>query len=98
MQEVLIRLGNVEERCESLHQRVESLESKEYVSADKVNDMVHEEMSEAKEIESRRLNVIFLNMPESRKPDNSDRLVEDQDFLKKPYGNKDELGPRVGNC
>ena len=95
VQKVLIRLGNVEERCESLDKRVESLESKEYVSADKVKDLVHEEMSEAKEIESRRLNLICLNMPESKKPENSERQLEDQDFLKNLMKAKMNLDPEL---
>ena len=95
VQKVLIRLGNVEERCESLDRRVESLESKEYVSAENVKDMVQEEISEAKEIESRRLNVICLNMPESKKSENSDRQREDQDFLQNLMETKMNLDPDV---
>ena len=95
VQKVLIRLGNVEERCESLDKRVESLESMEYVSADKVKDLVHEEMSEAKKIESRRLNHICLNMPESKKPENSERQLEDQDFLKNLMEAKMNLDPEL---
>ena len=59
VQKVLIRLGNVEQHCEFLDKRVESLESIEHVSANKVKELVHEEMSETREIESRRLNLMF---------------------------------------
>ena len=53
---VLIRVGNVEERCESIDKRVEILESKAYVSSDVVKDF-QAEVSELKNIESRKLNI-----------------------------------------
>ena len=57
----------MEDKCESLDERVQSLENKEEVSADSVKSLLQEEILELKEIESRRLNMICLNLPESRK-------------------------------
>ena len=59
VQKLLIRVGNVEERCGSLDKRVETLESKAFVSSDSVKQLVNE----LKEIESRKLNTICLNLP-----------------------------------
>ena len=74
----VIRVGNVEERCEFIDKRVESLESKAYVFSDVVKDLVHEEFSELKEIESCKLDRICLNLPESNK---RDRQLENQNNL-----------------
>ena len=65
MQKLLVRVGNVEENCESLNKRVESLESKTCVSPETVKDLISDEVAELKEIESRKLNQICLNRPES---------------------------------
>ena len=78
---LLIRVGNVEEKCESLSRSVESLESKVSVSSGSVKDIVHEEVSQLKEIENRKLNHICLNLPESKKTDTNDRQQEDLSFL-----------------
>ena len=49
---LLIRVGTVEEKCDALNKRVESLENKSCVSPDTVKDLVSEEVAELKEIES----------------------------------------------
>ena len=67
----------------------------EHVSASKVKELVHKEMSEARGIESRRLNLICLNMPESKKSEKSDRLQEDQDFLRNLMETKMNLDPEL---
>ena len=77
VQKLSIRIGNVEERCESIDKRVESLD----VSSDVVKDLVQEKVSELREIESPKLDMICLNLPESKKLDMRDRQQEDQDFL-----------------
>ena len=78
---VCIRVGNVEEECESLNKRVESLESKTCVSPETVKDLISEEFAELKEIESRKLNLICLNLPESSRTETVARQQEDVDFL-----------------
>ena len=95
VQKLLIRVGNVEERCESIDKRVESLESKAYVSSDVVKGLVQEEVSELREIESRKLNMICLNLPESKKMDMRDRQQEDQDFLNNLLETKMDLDPDI---
>ena len=93
VQKLLIRVGNVEEKCESLNKRVESLESKTCVSPEIVKDLISEEFTELKEIESRKLNLICLNLPESNRAETVARQQEDVDFLVNLLENKMNLDP-----
>ena len=93
VQKLLIRVGNVEEKCEALNKRVESLENKSFVSPDTVKDLVNEEVAELKEIESRKLNLICLNLPESKRTDAGERQQEDLEFLNNLLENKMNLEP-----
>ena len=87
VQKLIIRDGNVDEKCKTLSKRVESLENKSCVSPYTVKDLVSEEAAELKEIESRKLNLICLNLPESKKTDTCERQQEDLEFL----NNQNEL-------
>ena len=58
VQKLLVRVGNVEQKYEELNTRVESLESRDSSSSENVKEMILEEMTELKEIEGRRLNII----------------------------------------
>ena len=87
VQKLLIRVGNVEEKCEALNKRVESLENKSCVSPDTVS----EEVAKLKEIESRKLNLICLNLPESKRTDAGERQQEDLEFLNNLLENKMNL-------
>ena len=69
VKKLLVRVGNVENKCEDLNERVQTLENKDEISTDSVKAQIQEEMIEMKEIESRRLNMICLNLPESRESD-----------------------------
>ena len=97
-----IRVGNIEDKCESLTERVQSLENKEQVSSDSVKGLIQEEISELKEIESRKLNIVCLNPPESSKTDMSERRQEDMDLLKNVRkmleNRKIERKPRCYKC
>ena len=73
------RVGNVEDQCESLNKRVETLESRESVTSDLVKSLVHEEVAELN-IGNRKLNLICLNLPESQRTDTRVRQNEDRDF------------------
>ena len=73
VQKLLIRVGNVEEKCEALNKRAESLKNKSCVSPDTVKDLVSEEVAKLKEIESRKLNLICLNLPESKGTDSGEK-------------------------
>ena len=97
VKKLLIRVGNIEDKCESLNERVQSLENKEQVSSDSVKGLIQEEISELKEIESRKLNIVCLNLPESRKTDMSERRQEDMDLLKNVMENRMNLNPDVIN-
>ena len=97
VQNLLIRVGNVEEKCDSLGERVQALESRDLVSSDKVKDIFHDDVSELKEIKSRRLNLICLNLPESKKTDTSERQQEDLDLLINVMENKMNLDPDIIN-
>ena len=77
----LIRVGDVEQKYEGLNTRVESLESKDSTSSENVKEMILEEMAELKEIEGKRLNIICLNLPESKQLESADRQQEDIEFL-----------------
>ena len=91
VQRLLVRMGNVETDVESLKERVETLEKRELVSNDQIKGLVTEEMAERKEVETRRLNLVCLNLPESRKDDPKDRQEEDHDFLFNVLENKMNL-------
>ena len=95
VQKLLIRVGNIEEKCEALNKRVESLENKSCVSPDTVKDLVSEEVAELKEIESRKLNLICLNLPESKRSDVGERQQENLEFLNNLLENKMNLVPDV---
>ena len=84
-------MGNVETNVESLSERVETLENRDLVSNDKIKDLVGEEIAELKEVEARRLNLVCLNMPESKKEDTVERQHEDRDFLMNILENKMNL-------
>ena len=84
-------MGNVETDVESLKERVETLENRELVSNDQIKGLLNEEMAERKEVEARRLNLVCLNLPESRKEDSKDRQEEDHDFLLNVLENKMNL-------
>ena len=58
VQKLLIRVGNLEQKYEELNSRVESLESRDLSSSENVKEMILEEMTELKETEGRRLNII----------------------------------------
>ena len=81
MQKLLIRLGNVEAQCESLNTRLMSFENKELVSPEQVKTLIHDEVAELREVEGRRLSLICLNLPESKKDDPVTRQQEDFEFL-----------------
>ena len=83
-------MGNVETDVESLKERVETLEKRELVSNDQLKGLVNEGMAERKEVEA-RLNLVCLNLPESRKEDSKDRQEEDHDFLLNVLENKMNL-------
>ena len=91
VQRLLVRMGNVETNVESLNERVETLENRDLVSNDKIKDLVGEEIAELKEVEARRLNLVCLNMPESKKEDAVERQHEDRDFLMNILENKMNL-------
>ena len=94
-QKLLSRVGNIEEKCPALNKRVESLENKSFVSPDTVKYIVSEEVAELKEIERRKLNLICLNLPESKRTDTGERQQEDLDFLNNLLENKMNLEPDV---
>ena len=58
-----------------------TLENNDQVSSVKVKSIIQEEVAEMKEIEGRRLNMICLNLPESKKTDLSERKQEDNELL-----------------
>ena len=95
VQKLLIRVDNVEEKCEALNKRVESLENKSFVSPDTVKDLVSEEVAELKKNESRKLNLICLNLPESKRTDTGERQQEDLEFLNNLLENKMNLEPDI---
>ena len=78
---VLIRLGNVEAKCQSLDERVTKLEANEIASVEQIRKLALEEYTDMKEIESRKLNLMVFNMPESKKEDIKERQSEDSEFL-----------------
>ena len=51
------------------------------MTSDNVKKMIKEEIAEEKEIESRKLNVMCYNIPESKRSDVKERQNEDKDFL-----------------
>ena len=77
VQRLLVRMGNVETDVESFKERVETLENRELVSNDQIKGLVNEKLAERKEVEARRLNLVCLNLPESRREDSKDRQEED---------------------
>ena len=52
LKKLLVRVGNVENKCEDLNERVQTLENKDEISADSVKAQIQEEMLEMKEIEA----------------------------------------------
>ena len=95
VKKLLVRVGNVENKCEDLNERVQTLENKDAISADSVKAQIQEEMLEMKEIEDRRLNMICLNLPESRKSDLNERKEEDLELLHNLMQNRMDLDPDV---
>ena len=83
----------MENKCEDLNERMQTLENKDEISADCVKAQIQEEMLEMKEIESRRLNMICLNLPESRKSDLNERKEEDLELLHNLMQNRMDLDP-----
>ena len=79
---VLIRLGNVEAKCQSLDERVTKLEANEIASVEQIRKLALEEYTDMKEIESRKLNLMVFNMPESKKEDIKRGKVRTQNFCK----------------
>ena len=68
VQKLLIRVVNVEDKSELLNKRVEKLETRDCVSSGVSRTLSAKKLlnSESlKEIESRKLNKICLNLPES---------------------------------
>ena len=51
------------------------------MTSDNVIKLIKEELAEEKEIESRKLNIMCFNIPESKRSDDKDRQNEDKDFL-----------------
>ena len=51
MQQLLFRIGNVEEKFEAFNRRVESLENISCVSPNTLKDLFSEEVAELKEID-----------------------------------------------
>ena len=60
-----------------------------------MKDLVSEEVAELKDIESRKLNLICLNLPESKRSDAGERQQEDLEFLNNLLENKMNLEPDV---
>ena len=56
-----------------------------------------EELAEHREVEARRLNLICLNLPESKKEDSKERQEEDHDLLINVLENQMELDMEVIN-
>ena len=78
---VLVRIGNVEAKCQSLDERVTKIEANETSSVEQIRKLAHEEYEEMKEIEGRKLNLMVFNMPESKKDDVKERQTEDLESL-----------------
>ena len=91
VQKLLVRVGNVEQKYEKLNTRVESLENRDSSSSENVKELILEEMTELKEIEGRRLNIICLNLPESKQLESADRQLEDREFLTNMFDSKMNL-------
>ena len=91
VKKLLVLVGNVGEKCEALNERVTTLENNDQVSSVKVKNIVQEEVAELKEIESRCLNMICLNLPESKKIDLSERKQEDNELLVNLLQNRMEV-------
>ena len=51
------------------------------MTSNNVKNMINEEIAEENEIESRKLNVMCFNIPESKRSDVKERQNEDKDFL-----------------
>ena len=83
----------MENKYEDLNERVQTLENKDEISTDCVKAQIQKEMLETKEIESRRLNMICLNLPESRKSDLNERKEEDLELLHNLMQNRMDLDP-----
>ena len=60
-----------------------------------MKDFVSEEVAELKEIESRKLNLIYLNLPESKRTDTGKGQQEDLKCLNNLFENKTNLEPDV---
>ena len=95
VQKLLVRLGNVETNVESLKDRVETLENRETVTNENIKTVVSEQLAEQKEIEARLLNLVCLNLPESKKEDSIERQREDHDFLMNVLENHMDLDIEV---
>ena len=76
---MLVRIGNIKARKDELDDRVQKIE-KNVVTSDNVKK-IKEEIAEEKEIESRKLNVMCFNIPESKRSDVRERQNEDKDFF-----------------
>ena len=72
----------------SLNESVQTLEEKDFVSYGTVKSLNGDEVAEIEEIDKRRLNLIRLNMPESKKKTSARRQLEDKDFLTNVMENK----------
>ena len=71
---MLIRIGNVEERQKQLEGRVNKIE-KDQLTQELVKELLHNELEDLKEIEGRKLNIVCFNIPESKKEEIQDKTV-----------------------
>ena len=94
---LVVRLGNVETNVQFLKDRVETLESRGTVTDDKIKHLENEGLAKNREVEARRLNLICLNLPESKKEDSKVRQEEVHDFLIKVLENQMEIDMEVIN-
>lgn len=78
---IMIKMGSLEDKYEKLEKRVDSLE-KQPSTVENVQEVVRDEINEIRDIESRRLQLICFNMPESESMDPTERKTEDESKLK----------------
>ena len=77
VKKMMLKMGSLEDRVDKLETRVEQIEKAPQNPDKKVEHIVREEIREVQDIQSRKLNLVCFNLPESDQEMLEDRKMDD---------------------
>ena len=93
VKKMMVKVTSLEEKYDKLDERVSKIEEQPN-NVENIEDIVRQEVRELKDIETRKMNMVCFNLPESLSQDADVRQMEDAENLKTVVDDDMKLGEK----